>query len=112
MVKLLSIVKSKVKNKKFTATFLLDNGKTKKVNFGSAGMRDFTLISDENSKFFIEDPPARLIVKRNYIKRHMKDLRTEDNKIGIGPGALSMFVLWNKPTLKSSIQDYKRRFKL
>jgi len=112
MVRLIKITKSKNPKKKFTALFKLEDDKFKSVSFGARGMRDFTLISNPDSKFYIEDEKSRNLVKKNYIKRHTKDLKTEDNKKGIGAGALSMFVLWNKSSMSASIKDYKRRFKL
>jgi len=36
-------------------------------------------------------------LKKNYLKRHLKDLETNDYKRA---GYLSLFLLWNKPTLK------------
>ena len=47
-------------------------------------------------------------IKKNYIKRHLKDLRTNDYT---RPGYLSMFLLWNKETLKDSIKDFNKRIK-
>ena len=47
-------------------------------------------------------------LKKNYIKRHLKDLRTNDYT---RPGYLSMFLLWQKETSKESIKDFKRRIK-
>ena len=47
-------------------------------------------------------------LKKNYIKRHLKDLETNDYKRA---GYLSMFLLWNKPTFKESIKDFNRRVK-
>lgn len=46
--------------------------------------------------------------KSNYNARHKSDLETDDPKRA---GYLSMFILWNKPTLKASIQDYNKRLK-
>ena len=45
-------------------------------------------------------------LKKNYIKRHLKDLKTNDYKRA---GYLSMFLLWNKETLKESVKDFNRR---
>ena len=47
-------------------------------------------------------------LKRNYIKRHLKDLETNDYTRA---GYLSMFLLWNTETLKESMKDYNRRIK-
>ena len=44
--------------------------------------------------------------RENYISRHKKDLRTNDP---MRPGYLSMYILWNKPTVSASLADYKRR---
>ena len=44
--------------------------------------------------------------RNRYIKRHTKDLRTNDPTRA---GFLSMYVLWNKKSYKSSLADYKRR---
>ena len=41
-----------------------------------------------------------------YIGRHKKDLKTGNPTKA---GYLSMFVLWNKPSLQASIADYRRR---
>ena len=46
--------------------------------------------------------------KENYILRHRKDLETNNPKRA---GFLSMFLLWNKSTLQSSIVDYNKRLK-
>jgi len=89
-------MKSSKPTKKYTAVFLLENGKEKKVNFGQKGANDFTITGDEDAK-------------KRYIKRHTKDLKTKDP---LRPGYLSMFILWNKKTLKDSIEDYKKRFNL
>ena len=68
----------------------------KKVNFGAAGMSDFTIHKDE----------AR---KQRYIKRHEKN---EDwTKSGIDTaGWWSRWLLWNLPSIKESYEDIKKRF--
>lgn len=66
----------------------------KQVKFGAQGYEDYTIHRD----------PVR---KANYIKRHASDLRTRDP---YRPGFLSMYLLWNKPTLAESIVDYNKRF--
>lgn len=97
MYKLLSIVKSNKKEKKLVATFLnLDTKKEKKVHFGASGYEDYTIHKDK----------AR---RDRYRLRHKKDLKTNDPT---KPGYLSYYILWNKPTLKESIEDYKKKFKL
>ncbi len=91
-LKLVSIKKSPIKGKKLRATFS-DGTHT---DFGAAGMSDYTKHRD----------PER---KKRYIARHRS--RENWNKPKTA-GALSLYVLWNKPSLKASISDYKRRFKL
>ncbi len=74
-----------------------DNGKkVKTTHFGSAGMSDFTKNKDEERK-------------KRYLDRHRKNENWNDK---FSAGALSRWILWNKPTLRNSIADYKRRFKL
>ena len=47
-------------------------------------------------------------LKKNYLKRHLKDLKTNDYKRA---GYLSIFLLWNKETLKESVNDFNKRIK-
>ena len=92
-IKLISIKKSKKAGKKFTATFETVSGKKRQIHFGFLGMSDFTKHRDK-------------LRRGRYIKRHLKDLRTGDPTRA---GYLSMFILWNKPSLKASISNYKSR---
>jgi len=88
---------SKSKGKKLTAIFYdKDNKKIKTVHFGSAGMSDFTIHKDEDRK-------------KRYLDRHRARENWND---AMSAGSLARFVLWNLPTRKASIADYKRRFKL
>ena len=107
-MKLLKIIPSDVKGKKYSAYFMLENGKEKKVNFGGAGYRDFTLMNNKKSKFYLPNSGAREKVKQSYLKRHAK----EDWFKPMTAGALSRWVLWNKPTLAGSIAHFKNKFKL
>lgn len=92
---LIKIIKSTNPKKKLMAVFENCETKRKKtVHFGSIGYSDFTKHKD----------PER---KKRYIDRHRKNENWNDP---IKAGTLSKFVLWNKPTLKASIADYKRRF--
>lgn len=93
-IQLKSIKKSTKAEKKFMATFIMPNGRTKTTHFGAAGMSDYTKHKD----------PAR---KQRYINRHKKRENWNDPTTA---GALSLYILWNKPTLKASIADYKKRF--
>ena len=109
MTKLIKIIKSSNPKKKFDAIFDI-NGKEKKVSFGAQGMRDFTLINDKNSKFYLPNKKDREKVRDNYQRRHKKDLLTEKNKLGLGAGSLSFHLLWTTP--KMNISKYKKMFNL
>jgi len=77
------------KNKRFKAYF--SDGTTTK--FSQAGSKTNLDHNDEK-------------LKTNYIKRHKKDLRTNDYKRS---GFFSIFIAWNKRNLKDSIKDFNRR---
>ena len=64
------------------------------VHFGQAGASDYTIHKD----------PER---KKLYIERHEKNENWNDPT---SAGALSRWILWNKPTITESIKDYKKRF--
>ena len=65
-----------------------------KTHFGAKGFSDFTKHRDN----------AR---KQRYIARHSATQDWTDPKAA---GTLARFVLWNKPTVKASFNDYLRRF--
>ena len=74
--------------------------------FGAANMRDFTLLSSKSSRFYEPDKVKREKVKSNYRSRHAND----SIHTAFTPGSLSYYLLWDKPTLKSSIKSYNKRF--
>jgi hypothetical protein len=90
------IKKSSKPEKKLMAIFTLDNGRTKTTHFGSAGMEDYTKTKDVEQK-------------SRYLKRHR---RRENWNDPVSAGALSRWILWDKPTRRESIQAYKKRFNL
>tara|TARA_B100000287_G_scaffold420782_1_gene460620 strand:+ start:532 stop:933 length:402 start_codon:yes stop_codon:yes gene_type:complete len=92
MLKVKSFRKLKSGKKKYEITFE-KNGKIYNRKFGAAGMSDFTIHKDIDRR-------------ERYISRHKKDLKTKDP---MRPGYLSMYILWNKPSLKASLIDYKKR---
>ena len=100
-LKLVSIKKSPKKDKKLVATFRTPEGRTKQVHFGAKGYQNYGGVGKERHV----DPER----KRRYIERHRK---REDWTRPDTAGSLSRWVLWNKSTLKASIADYKRRFRL
>ena len=88
---------STTKTKKYTAIFYDDkNKKIKTTHFGNKGSSDYTINKNDKTKM-------------NYLKRHEKRENWNDP---LTAGALSRWILWNKPTLKASISDFKKRFKL
>jgi hypothetical protein len=95
-MKLLKITVSKNSKKRYSAHFKKDDGKIKVVSFGSPDHDNFTIHKNEKRK-------------RAYLARHKKDLRTNDPTRA---GYLSYYLLWNKPTLRQSIQDFKQKFNL
>ena len=108
-MKLLKIIPSKRKGKKLAAYFLLDNGKEIVTHFGSAGMRDYTLINDPKSEFYIKKVKEREKVKDAYIRRHAK---RENWAAPLTAGALSRWILWSVPNLAGAIRNYKKKFSL
>jgi hypothetical protein len=92
MIKVKSFKKLKGNSKKYEIAFE-KNGKMYTRKFGAAGMSDYTIHKDKERR-------------ERYISRHKKDLRTNDP---MKPGYLSMYILWNKPSVKASLADYKRR---
>ena len=96
-MRLKTIRRSHRKEKKWDAVFLTDDGKTKTVPFGQRGYSDFTKHKDMTRR-------ARYLKRHSGMGEHWDDPTT--------PGALSKWILWNKPTLKASISDFKKRFDL
>jgi hypothetical protein len=95
-MKLIDIKKSDRENKKYMAIFEDNKGKRKTTHFGLKNANDFTLTGDKEAR-------------KRYRERHKKDLDTNDPTRA---GYLAYFILWNKPTIKESIADYKKRFNL
>lgn len=95
MVKLISVVKNnsgKNPTKRFIANF--DDGT--KTYFGLANPKGKGTYIDHKDKK----------IRDAYIARHKTDLKTKDPKRA---GYLSMFLLWNKISLKASVKDYNTR---
>ena len=92
------IKKSTRPGKKLMAIFFKHVGgpKIRTVHFGSEGMDDFTKTRD----------PAQ---KKRYLGRHRKRENWQDY---MSAGALSRWILWDRPTRAESIRAYKKRFNL
>ena len=92
------IEESPNKAKKMVAYFYDKEGKkVKTTHFGARGMSDYTQHKD----------PKR---KDNYLSRHGG--MGEDWKDPTTAGALSRWILWGKPSLRESFNDYKKKFRL
>jgi hypothetical protein len=82
----------------------------KTTHFGGdpSKYRDFTLMNNKSSQFYLPNKEDREKVKTNYRKRHRNDNLTNP----YSAGALSYFLLWNKPSLSASIKDYEKKFNI
>jgi hypothetical protein len=97
MVRLLSITESDRPDKKLKAVFLQDNGRTTTTHFGQKNAPDYTLTKDKAQR-------------ERYIKRHSKDLRTNDPTRA---GFLSMHILWGATTsIQANTHLYKTKYDL
>ena len=94
-LKLKTIKQSHRPEKKWDAVFLRQDGKEIVQPFGQRGYSDFT-------------KHKNVTRKQRYIARHKR--MHEDWNDPTRAGTLSRFILWNKPSLRASIRDYRRRF--
>ena len=106
MVETFFLYKSGRKDKKWR----LDMPKFKhQHHFGAKGMRDFTLVNNPKSKFYLPDKAEREKVKKAYRARHRNDK-------GLGnihsPAELSWMILWTEPTLDKGIKAYEKKHKV
>jgi hypothetical protein len=91
-----NITKSTRQGKKMMAIFYDEaKKKVKTTHFGASGYEDYTGHQD-------------LQRKQNYLARHTN----ENWNDYMTAGSLSRWILWGKPSLSASIDDYVRRFKL
>jgi hypothetical protein len=87
-------VEFKISNKpRYKLMAIFNNGDII-VHFGALGYSDYTLHNDEKRK-------------KAYIARHKKNENWNDP---FSAGALSRWILWNKPSLTDSIINYKNYF--
>ena len=94
-MRLVSVKPSDREGKKYKALFE-DSQHYKTVYFGATGYTDYTMNHDNEKK-------------RLYLLRHAKNENWNDPT---SAGSLARYLLWNKPTLKESITDFKKRFNL
>ena len=92
-LKLISIKKANDGKHKLVAKFKKGD---KEINtkFGAVGYSDFTIHHDIERK-------------DRYLARHKKNEKWNDPTTA---GALSRWILWNKPSFSASLADYKKRF--
>ena len=100
-MKLMDVRTSTSKGKKLMAIFCKCSGCTKckpeerkVVHFGQSGSSTFIDHKDEKKK-------------SAYLARHKANENWNDPT---SAGALSRYILWNKPTMRASIADFKKRF--
>ena len=91
-----SIKPSTSAGKKMMAVFYdTAKKKVKTTHFGASGYEDYTTHGD-------------LQRKQNYLSRHSN----ENWNDYMTAGSLSRWILWGKPSLSASIEDYMRKFQL
>lgn len=105
-VKLLKVKRAPRKGfKKWCASFSdpMQPNKIIRRCFGDRRYKDYTMHKDKDRRL-------------RYVNRHAVDLKVKKSKSSMPrrlyptrPGYLSMFLLWNKPTLKQSIKDFRKR---
>ena len=85
---------SKSNKKDKTLMAVIDGKKT--IHVGAAGYEDMTTHQDKDRK-------AR------YIRRHSNEHHSKSNIAS--PAFMSRCILWNKPTLQSSVNDLNKKYK-
>ena len=88
---------------KYVAVFIPHRGRPKVVPFGARGARDFIQWNK------LRGPEFAAERRENYIARHRA---REDWGDGRTAGALSRFLLWEKPTLEEALAAFAERFGL
>ena len=91
----IEIMKSNNPDKKYKAVIQQQNGRSKTVHFGAAGMSDYTKHKDNERK-------------QRYLNRHQNNENWNDYTTA---GFYATRILWNKPTITESIRDTNSKFK-
>ena len=97
MIKFIALKKSTNPAKKYDV-FLNDAGAVKKVSFGAAGYSDFTQHKEEERK-------------QRYLARHQANEDWASTGL-LTAGFWSRWLLWHLPTVRESLDDVVRRFRL
>jgi len=96
------LLKSVKDGKKYTAIFYDDDRlKIKTTHFGQARAKDYISHISHG-----EDAEER---KKLYLDRHRNNENWADYK---SAGSLSRYILWNKPSISASYNDYLKKFGL
>jgi hypothetical protein len=94
-MKLISLVHSDRKGKKYKAVFSTDTGRTKTIHFGASGYEDYTQHHDK-------------LRREAYLKRH-KD--KENWNVPDTAGSLSAHLLWGSSTnFNTNLNLFKKKF--
>ena len=118
---------ARARGKKWEAVFRMPNGRCRSVTFGADGASDFTIHQDPTrwSRYLLRHGAAvpenkseifwaRLAAtpSKDLARRHAWALRSSKEHWSdpVTPGALSRFILWNKPDLGKSIRDALQYF--
>lgn len=89
--------KSDNPKKKYMVSFINPkSGRMKTIHFGAKGMSDYTIHKDDERK-------------QRYIDRHQKN---EDWTDITKSGTWSRYLLWQEKTLKKSIKEMEKKFKI
>jgi hypothetical protein len=97
MTKLLRVVPSPLKTKKWRAVFQ-DGERKYHRDFGAKGYRDYTLMTD---------PAEAKVVRDRYRTRHSKEAHNAYDT----PGVLALYILWGpSQNMQTNIANYKKVF--
>lgn len=91
-MKLIEFKPSDIVGKKYMVIVQDNKGKNHTLHFGSKGYEDYTIHKDDERK-------------ERYLDRHKS---REDWTNPLTAGFWARWVLWNKPTIKESLEDAKR----
>ncbi len=103
-MKVLRLEKSTNEDKKYDVYLRDSQGRDHKISFGATGYNDYT-------RYFKRSRVLADLHKEAYLKRHKP---TEDWTLSgiLTPGFWSRWILWNQPTVRSSLENVKGRFHL